>query len=236
MAHPLPTQSSAAQPPGLGAQTAETFAGTGERAVAMAYLLALPEGYDEAAEPWPLVLFLHGSGERGDDVARVAAHGPPRLVREGQSFPFVLVSPQAPAGAWWDAEALLALLDDLQARLRTDPDRVYVTGLEHGRVRDVGPAREPSRTVSPPRRRSAAAARRPASAPRRDVPVWAFHGALDDVVPLRRSEEMVDALARCGGDVRLTVYPEAGHDSWTEAYADPDLVAWLLSHLRGASV
>ena len=213
-------------------QTSETFSGTAATPVSLRYLLALPEGYGASDEAWPLVLFLHGSGERGDSLALVAAHGPPRLVREGQRFPFVLVSPQAAEGAWWDAQTLGALLDDLQARYRIDPDRVYVTGLSMGgfgtwdlleTFPDRFAAAVPVCGGGTPGRICAA----------RSVPVWAFHGALDPVVPLLRSQEMTERLEACGGDVRLTVYPDAGHDSWTATYADPTVYEWLLSHRRG---
>jgi dipeptidyl aminopeptidase/acylaminoacyl peptidase len=64
------------------------------------------------------------------------------------------------------------------------------------------------------------------------VPVWVFHGAKDPLVPLAASERMVEALKKAGGNVKLTVYPDAGHDSWTEAYNDPELYKWLLLQKR----
>ena len=225
--------SATAQAPVAG-QTAEAFTGTASQPVALTYLLALPDGYADSDAPWPLVLFLHGSGERGDSLARIAVHGPPRLVREGQRFPFVLVSPQAPEGAWWDAHALGALLDDIEARYRIDRDRMYVTGLSMGgfgvwdllsTFPDRFAAAAPVCGGGTPGRICAA----------RATPVWAFHGALDTVVPLQRTREMTARLASCGGSVRFTVYPDAGHDAWTETYADPDLYTWLLSHRRGAA-
>lgn len=224
----------AAQDTPVAGQTSEAFTGTARQPVALKYLLALPDGYDASDARWPLVLFLHGSGERGDSLARVAVHGPPRHAREGQRFPFVLVSPQAAEGAWWDARALGALLDGIEARYRIDPDRVYVTGLSMGGfgvwdLLETFPGRfaaaAPVCGGGTPGRICAA----------RATPVWAFHGALDTVVPLQRTHEMTARLASCGGNVRFTVYPEAGHDSWTETYATPDLYAWLLSHRRGTA-
>ena len=227
----LATTASAQVP--VAGQTSETFTGTAVQPVALRYLLALPDGYDGSDERWPLVLFLHGAGERGDSLARVAVHGPPRLVREGQRFPFVLVSPQAADGAWWNALALGALLDEVEARYRIDRDRVYVTGLSMGgfgtwSLLETFPGRfaaaAPVCGGGTPGRNCAAKA----------TPVWAFHGALDTVVPLQRTHEMTARLDACGGDVRFTVYPEAGHDSWTETYGNADLYTWLLSHRRGA--
>ena len=233
-------QSEGGQPEGASADSAaalrqetHTFAGTTAGAsVRLRYLLALPDGYADGDEAWPLVLFLHGAGERGDDLSSVTAHGPPRLVREGRRFPFILVSPQSPEERWWQPAELAALVDAIESDYRVDPDRIYVTGLSMGGFGTWG------LLEAYPDRFAAAAPVCGGGTPgkicaAREVPVWAFHGALDTVVPLVRSQEMVDRLERCDGDVRLTVYPEAGHDSWTETYANPELYDWLLSQRRG---
>ena len=225
--------SASAQPavPADGPFTAHTLGDTLRQPVALDYLVALPDGYDEGDERWPLLLFLHGAGERGSDLGRVTAHGPPRHVAEGRRFPFVLVAPQAPDGAWWDARSLGALLDRVERDYRIDPDRVMVTGLSMGgfgawALAETFPDRFAA--VAPvcgggtPGRICAAAG----------TPVWAFHGALDDVVAPQRSIEMAQRLRRCDGDVRLTLYPDAGHDSWTATYADPALYDWLLAQRR----
>src|SRR5438067_1599730 len=106
---------------------------SGEREVTLRYWLYLPEGYDaKPSEKWPLVLFLHGAGERGDDLEKAKIHGPPKLVSKGKQFPFVLVSPQVPTGGRWTAEELGKLLDSLTNTLRIDEQRLYVTGLSMG--------------------------------------------------------------------------------------------------------
>ena len=198
------------------------------------YLLALPEGYGESDAKWPLLLFLHGAGERGDSLDLVKVHGPPKQVENGQRLPFVVVSPQAPADSWWDVEALAALLDEVMAEHRIDPDRVYVTGLSMGGFGTW------ELVSTYPERFAAAIPICGGGTPRkicnaRDVPIWAFHGDADTSVPLTRSEEMVMWLQeRCDGDkVRLTVYPGVGHDSWTRTYDNPEVYEWLLSHRRG---
>jgi predicted peptidase len=99
--------------------------------VEMGYLLYLPKNYD-TKESWPLVLFLHGAGERGDDLELVKKHGPPKLISEGKEFPFIVVSPQCPKDRWWEPIELIALLDDLQSKLKVDEDRIYLTGLSMG--------------------------------------------------------------------------------------------------------
>ena len=211
------------------------------RAVALDYLLFLPK--DHTAQPekrWPLILFLHGAGERGSDVWRVAVHGPPKIVRDKPDFPFIVVSPQCPAGRRWADDEVLALLDDVLERYPVDRQRVYLTGLSMGGYGtwSLGmshPARfaaivpicgggDPLKALLPDPQNVQAL---------RSLPVWAFHGAKDPVVKLAESERMVDALRKFGcKEVELTVYPEAQHDSWTATYANPKLYDWLLSHRR----
>lgn len=209
---------------------ASTFEAT--MPVALSYALVLPDGYDDSDAAWPLVLFLHGSGERGDDLSRVAIHGPLKEVREGRAFPFVLVAPQLPADRpRWEARELGALLDHIEATHRIDPTRVYVTGLSMG-----GYATWDLVMHFPDRFAAAAPVcggglpfRAPAFA---QTPIWAFHGALDPIVPLERSAEMARAVNAMGGEVKLTVYPEATHDAWSATYADPAFYAWMLDHRR----
>lgn len=226
-------RTAAPEPP--AGQSAQAFEGTVTRRVAYRYLLYLPKAYAAApARRWPLLLFLHGSGERGDDLAKVKVHGPPKDLDLRDDFPFVVVSPQCPAEERWRADSLAALLDDVTRRLRVDPDRVYVTGLS------MGGRGTWELALSYPERFAAIAPVCGGALPDRacrlkDVPVRAFHGAGDTVVPLAESERVVEAVRTCGGRAELVVYPEAGHDSWTAAYADPSLWDWLLSHRRRPS-
>lgn len=198
------------------------------------YLLYLPDGYaDSKEERWPLMLFLHGAGERGDDIEKVKVHGPPKLIAQGKSFPFIVVSPQCPEGEWWSSEVLDALLREVESRYRVDADRVYVTGLSMGGFGTWNLA------LAYPDRFAAIApvcgGGMPLLAPRiKDLPVWVFHGAKDEVVPIQESQRMVEALKRCGGNVKFTVYPDAGHDSWTDTYDNPALYEWFLRNRRNA--
>lgn len=208
---------------------AESFTGTVTRTVSAQYLISLPEGYGQIDRTWPLVLFLHGAGERGSDLELVKKHGPPRLIAEGKTFPFIMVAPQCPDGQWWSDDVLIALLDKIENDYSVDRSREYVTGLSMGgfgtwRLAMLNPDRFAA--ILPicgggDEKLICAIAK---------VPAWAFHGAKDPVVPLSESQKMVDALKACGGDPKLTVYPEAGHDSWTETYNNPDVYTWLLSH------
>lgn len=204
------------------------------------YLLALPREYGtDGGQRWPLVLFLHGAGERGADLERVKLHGIPKIVGQWDNVPFIAVSPQCPAGTTWvmQIDALDALLDELAQTYAVDLERVYLTGLSlggNGSWHLAAAYPERFAAVVPicgwgewwggfPEQACVL----------KQVPIWAFHGAQDTVVPLAGSQQLVEALRTCGGNVRFTIYPDAGHDSWTETYANPELYTWLLGHRRG---
>jgi len=219
-------------------QYAQVLETKGAGAVRIQYLLYVPQDYAKAKEPWPLVLFLHGAGERGDNLDKVKVHGPPKLVARGKEFPFICISPQCPAKAWWDRPreiaALKALLDDAAARYNVDTGRVYVTGLSMGGFGTWALA------IDQPKRFAAIAPICGKGDPEKvaaikHVPTWVFHGAKDRTVPLKRSEEMVEALKAAGAEPKFTVYPDAGHDSWTATYNNPDFWKWLLAQRRAGS-
>jgi len=197
------------------------------------YLLFLPQDYGKKKEKWPLILFLHGAGERGSDLNLVKKHGPPKIVESGKDLPFIVVSPQCPDDRWWpeENEMLINLLDDVVAKCNVDKERIYLTGLSMGgygawALASAYPERFAAITPICGGGRGFMADKL------KDVPVWAFHGAKDNVVPLKESEEMVNAVKNRGGDAKLTVYPEAGHDSWTETYNNPQLYEWFLQHRK----
>ncbi len=200
------------------------------------YWLYLPPGYRQGKAKWPLILFLHGAGERGDDLSQVAIHGPPKLVaKKGQALPFVIVSPQCPKDEWWNNKlqtaTLESLLDDVVSRYRIDTRRIYITGLSMGGFGTwTLAAAHPDQfaAIAP-----ICGGGNPADAARiAHLPAWVFHGAKDEAVPLSRSQEMVKALRKAGGKPKFTVYPDAGHDSWTAAYSNPALYQWFLQHSR----
>ncbi|MBM3839882.1 MAG: phospholipase [Verrucomicrobia bacterium] len=222
-------------------QKALKFERTLKREVALNYLLFLPNDYEiKGAKRWPLMLFLHGAGERGTNLSKVTLHGPPKLVKEKRDFPFILVSPQCPSNQRWDNDALLALLDEVVKEHSVDPKRIYLTGLSMGGYGTW------SLGVSHPDRFAAIApicgggeiidvllASRSKAPALRSLGVWAFHGGKDGTVKVSESERMVNALKSAGGkEVELTIYPEAGHDSWTETYNNPKLYEWFLQHSR----
>jgi predicted peptidase len=198
------------------------------------YLHYLPPGYaEDTNRRWPLVLFLHGAGERGDDIETIKKHGLPKLIAQGKDFPCVVVSPQCPVGEWWNVVILDALVEKIASEERIDRDRIYVTGLSMGGFGTWALAiHNPNRyaAILPicgggEIQRAWAIAK---------IPAWTFHGDLDPTVPIARSQQMVDALKAAGGSPRFTIYPGYHHDSWTVTYENPEVIDWLLAQRLSA--
>lgn len=223
--------------------TAASFDWKSTRGGELKYLLYLPPDYNKSSDKkWPLMLFLHGAGERGTHVNRVAIHGPMSLVKRGTNFPFIIVAPQCPEGEIWDNEPLLQLLDRIESTYAVDTNRVYLTGLSMG---GYGSWRL---GLGYPERFAALAPvcgganmievilgswEKERCKQMLQLPIWAFHGAKDDVVPPIESERVINSLKKIGHkNIKLTVYPQAKHDSWKDAYADPKFYEWLLKQSR----
>jgi len=199
--------------------------------IRLKYLVFLPKKYAQTKKKWPLILFLHGSGERGENLEKVKVHGLPKIVDAKPDFPFVVVSPQCPDETWWQTDGLIALLDSIEKKYRIDASRIYVTGLSMGGFGTWELA------VRQPDRFAAIAPVCGGAIPLvlygiKDVPTWVFHGGKDNVVVPEESTRLVDFLKKIGGKPKLTIYPEAGHDSWTETYANPKLYEWFLEQRK----
>lgn len=220
--------------------------------VMIRYMLFVPKNYTAGGPKMPLMLFLHGLGEcSNDDLNRVKIHGPAKIVENQPDFPFVLISPQCPPPASedaakhlsppelktliqhaWKPDQLIQLIDHVAGQLNIDKDRIYVTGLSMGgygtwRLAATYPDRfaaavpicgggDPEKMAKPLSK----------------LPIWAFHGGKDTVVPPSESQHMVDAIRKEHGHVLLTIYPNADHNSWSPTYDDPKIYDWLLSHRR----
>lgn len=203
------------------------------KTVKLNYLLYLPKNYN-TKDKFPLILFLHGAGERGNDLNKLKVHGIPKIVEQKDDFPFIAVSPQCPADSWWtlEIEALNALLKDVIKKYSVDKKRIYLTGLSMGGFGTW------SLAIAYPDRFAAIVPICGGGDPEKvsaikDIPVWVFHGAKDNLVKLEQSEKMVNALKQIGGNVKFTVYPDAEHDSWTATYDNPELYEWLLQQSKG---
>lgn len=212
------------------AQHAKVFeTSLGGSQVKMGYLLHLPTGYDPAAgKKWPLVIFLHGAGERGDNIDLVKVHGPPKLAEKNPDLPYIIVSPQCPTGKRWDNTPLMqAWLNELLGDYKVDTSRIYLTGLSMGGYGTWHwAAAEPQRfaAIVP-----ICGGGDPATAERlKSIPTWVFHGDKDQAVPITQSQKMIDAIKAAGGDPKFTIYEGVGHDSWTATYDNGDVWKWML--------
>lgn len=195
------------------------------------YWLFLPRGYTDSGS-WPTILFLHGSGEIGDDLGPVTYHGPPKMVQEWPDLPFIVISPLLTRDVWWPTDMLGTLLEHVIRNYRVDQDRIHVTGLSLGGYGSWDMATTfPHRfaSISPV---AGAARNLQGVCALSHLAVWAFHGALDTVVPVALAYTAVNTLRGCGGDPDLTVYPDLGHNSWTRTYYNPDLYDWMKRQQR----
>ena len=205
--------------------------------VRLPYRAYLPDGVDMRGAH-PLIVYLHGAAPRGEDMARVDEQGLASKLARGDAVPFVVVAPLCPSNLDWSMilPALDALVLHAVSMLPVDPDRVYLTGSSMGGFGVWALASEY------PHRFAAAAPVCGGGRPLLDfpgrlrrmveLPVWCFHGDRDEEIPVEESLRLVEALRSYGGDVRCTIYPGVGHDSWTRTYDDPELYQWLLRQVR----
>lgn len=200
------------------------------------YTVTLPAGYSaDAAKRWPLVLFLHGAGERGDDLELLKKHGPTKMIAAGKNFEAIVVAPQVPKGEFWNPHGVKALVDQLKTQYRLDEKRLYITGISMGGFGtfDTITAYPNLFAAAIPICGGAGINMVKWGPEIKTLPIWIFHGAKDTTVPLAFSES---AFARLGGpkakNVKFTVYPEAKHDSWTQTYDNQEVWDWLFAQRR----
>jgi predicted peptidase len=203
------------------------------------FLLYIPDKYGkDPQQKWPLMLFLHGMGERGSDLELLKRQPLPKTLDTLKDFPFIVISPQLPLTKieWNDMiDPLAILLDQIETKYSIDTQRIYLTGLSMGGFGTWNFAlRYPKRfaAIVPI---AGGIKYQSTEIPQnicdiKNLPIWAFHGAKDAAVPAWQSENLVNALRACGSDVRFTLYPDADHvESWLQAYANPELYTWLLA-------
>ncbi|RYE19128.1 MAG: hypothetical protein EOP51_20535 [Sphingobacteriales bacterium] len=195
------------------------------------YLLYLPDNYtQDTAKRFPMMIFLHGSGERGTDLDKVKVNGPPMMIEKGKKYPFIVVSPQA-GDYGWEPNELYHMLLTLKKKYRVDDTRIYLTGLSMGGYGTWELAMkhpEEFAAIAP----ICGGADTTDIRNLRHMPVWAFHGLKDDVVPPEQSIRVVNALKKYNPSAKLTLYPDANHNSWDATYSNDSLYTWMLQHTK----
>ncbi|HNX27592.1 MAG TPA: prolyl oligopeptidase family serine peptidase [Phycisphaerae bacterium] len=201
------------------------------------YLLFLPEDYGKPDKKFPVILFLHGSGERGCNPEKLKEFGPFTQAAKESSFPFIVIGPVCPAGRWWsDAEvslSVMALLEKICKDYAVDRDRIYLTGLSMGgfgtwslaeQYPNVFAAIAPVSGGGNPYRANEI----------KHIPTMIFHGKNDRNVPVWQAQQMAMSLTQAGGDAKLLIYPNIGHNIWGLVYSRPQLYSWFMEHTKSA--
>jgi len=198
------------------------------------YLIYLPKDY--LTKKYPLVLFLHGAGERGTNLKDIEIHGLPKLVKNGKKFPFIIIAPQCPLNLWWSdplpVELLSKLVNDIVMKYGIHKNNVFCTGLSMGGYGTL------ALSIKNPKLFSAII---PICGGvdiknffdilnLKDLPIWLFHGDKDEVIPLENSQSIYKVLKLVNKNIKLTVYKGVDHNSWDRAYDDNELYKWMLSH------
>ena len=200
---------------------------------ALRSLIRYPADYDKASA-FPAILFLHGAGSRGRDLS-ILQNNPYFKITDGhENFPFLTFAPQCHENTWFDSFAdLIAFANAIAARPDVDSTRFYVMGASMGGYAtwQLGMSRPDLFAAMVP---ICGGGMYWNAGRLKDMPIWAFHGQLDDTVYVEESVKMTDWVRRYGGDPKLTVYPENGHDAWSDTYRNPEVFAWLLNHRKEA--
>lgn len=197
--------------------------------IGIKYWIYQPKQNDE--DKLPVLFYFHGAGERGEKPEKVLRHGPPKLIEEGKEFPFLVISPQCPANTYWRKINLIAFIDEMISGFPIDRERIYLSGNSMGgyctwflaiafpymfaAIAPVCGGGDSTQVFKI-----------------KHLPVWAFHGEDDDVVPYSESLKMVQQLRDVGGDIKFTTYQDTGHDSWTITYANDELYEWMMKQKR----
>ena len=220
------------------------------------YRILMPENFDKT-KTYPVLLFLHGAGERGNDNKAQLIHGSKLFLRPEVKayYPAIVIFPQCPEDSYWSnvkssmvngkrnfefekggkptlaMKMVMSLMEQVKDLPYTDNKRIYVGGLSMGGMGTFEILRRMRGEFA------AALAVCGGDNPEnvrkyKNIPLWIFHGAKDDVVPPENSQIIADALKAKKADVKFTMYPEANHNSWDQAFAEPELLSWLFSHKR----
>jgi predicted peptidase len=207
----------------------EEYIAEGKSNILYNYLVFFPDKYKESnKEKWPLIVFLHGAFERGNCLQDVKRNALPKIA-EIEEFPFIIIAPQCPENSFWKAEQIIEITDKSLSEFNIDSTKIYLTGLSMGGFATWQIAsRYPSKyaAIIP----ICGGGNTLMATKLTNLPIWAFHGEKDRVIPVQQTIDMVEGVNVAGGNAKLTIYPYAFHDSWTETYENNEIYDWLLSH------
>lgn len=194
------------------------------------YLLYLPTGY-EKNKKYPLIIFLHGAGERGDDLLKLKAHSIPKIFDGDVNYQAIVVSPQCKQNTTWTSqiEKIYAFISFIIEKYNVDKDAVTITGVSMGGFGVWQTIMDYPQLFS-----AAAPICGGGMAWRadviRDLPIRIYHGEKDESVDVFYSKDLYRSLIRNNAkDVELFLYPNVGHNVWNQAYEETDLIQWLIS-------
>lgn len=203
-----------------------------KKPVSYNYLIYLPEDYaNDWLKDFPLMIYLHGSSLRGNDISKIKAYGPPYLIEKGRKFDFIIVSPQCPSGKSWNVENWFApLFKELTSKYRIDTSRIYLTGMSMGGYGAWNTAMEyPDKFAAVIPLCGGGNVKDVCKIS--NVPVWAFHSKDDDKVAFSETERLVEKLKKCNGNVKFTCLEGKGHAiQWI--YEKEDVYKWMLEQQK----
>jgi len=197
------------------------------------FLAYFPPGYkQDVKKKWPTIIFLHGAGERGDDIDQVRKNGLPKYLDHIDGFNFLVFSPQCPLGIHWNyPKELHDFLMELKELYPIDHHQIYLTGISSGGFGTYEWAfdyPEEFAAICP----VSGGCTLEYARKLKNLPIWVFHGALDPVVSIKADQQLVKAFQDWGIPIVFTFFPDGGHDIWDATYQNPELYEWFLNHSR----
>ena len=201
------------------------------KAKSLKYILTTPTDYDKS-ERLPMIVFLHGAGERGDDLEALKTHGIPKLFTQNQDYDglrVITLSPQCPQErTWYDYKwEVISLIEAISEDYNVDKERVALCGISMGGFGTWEIALQVPEMfckIAP----ICGGGMNWRAWYLRNTPIRVYHGRLDDIVPISQSEAMVNSIRLQGGDIEFTVYDDLGHCCWARAFEETDLISWLI--------
>ena len=196
------------------------------------YNFILKKPFD-TSQTRPLILFLHGSGERGDDISKVKTHGPLKYLKDHKLDCYVL-APQCPVDKYWETEILFRMIKEIVSKYNIDNKRIHLTGLSMGAWGAWNLAIDHPELFASLVLFAGFVDRIPMieACKLKEIPIRIFHGQLDDVVDVFYSKEIYKRLKKCSQNIEITIFDDANHDSWTRVYENDEIYKWILMHSK----